>query len=199
MKKLLISSICAAALFFPPLTSHAEAASAFGFTFGQKIEAPQCGGTEQYPSRPNEGYCLVFSKITGYLGNPAHTGFVSASFNFSDLPFWTRGKLSLYLIDGKIEGIVASTGGSTTNISVTNALLEKYGQPTDKLETTIQNGFGADFDGTILIWNLPDVKVKYFPILENIKSGRLDIFSSTGYETYKRSIKAAEKPSARGL
>lgn len=199
MQKTPIKSILAVALILTPIFSRAEKSGAFGFTFGEKIEAPKCSGSDQFPVHPQDGYCLVFNQITGYQGSPAYTGVVSARFKYSDLPFWTGGKLSLYLIEGRIEGIIASTGGLTTSMSASDDLIKKYGQPTEKLVATAQNGFGASFDNTILIWDLPDVKVKYFPIFGNVKEGRIDIFSPTGYESRQKSIKAAERPLTRGL
>jgi len=179
------SQICfgvAILLFSHPRFALSETASAFGFTFGEKIEASQCSGSAQFPSHPKDGYCLVYGKTGGYQGNLEYTGLVSARFKYGDLPFWTGAKLSLYLIGGKIEGIISSTGGLTTNLSVTDELITKYGQPTEKLTATAQNGFGGSFDGSILIWDLNNIKVKYFPIYGSTKEGRIDIFSIIRFE-----------------
>jgi hypothetical protein len=177
----------------PSLGHGAE--TVFGLTLGEPVQLSPCGGHEQFPAHPKEGFCITpasLRKLTNEEGGA--TGIASALFKYNDLPFWTLSRLDLVVSGEKLVGIISRTGGRTTHLSVTTDLNKRFGQPTRTVQNAAQTQLGASFDNTISMWQVGDLLVTYIPLLGDIKTGQVDLFLPAGLELYRR-INAEKTPS----
>ena len=179
------------------MSSHAESKSVFGFELGEDFNAVYCKG---YTSHPKEGYCIVQNKDKELKNEKdATSGQFTILFKYNDLPFWTGSKITAQLVEGKLEGIIASTGGRTTHISVSQDLLKKYGEPQSIINSEVQNQMGNKFDNNIMLWDLGNISITYIPILGDLKSGKIEFFTKKGRVAHERDIEETIKPPTRGL
>ena len=71
----------------------------------------------------------------------------------------TPGTYLFYAVEGKVEGITVTfhENGFPT---VRDALIIKYGEPTEKKTETMHNRAGASFDSQVLTWSRPDGEIR---------------------------------------
>lgn len=159
----------------------------FGFNLGAPVDAPTCAG-DVVPAHPKEGYCFVRPKTSSGAPDAVRGPLVQALFKYNDLPFWTGSRLELLVVNGILEGVIASTGGRTTHMSVTSDLHKRFGQPTSVVPMQAQNGLGASFDGSISMWTLGGLVVTYTPIFGDLRRGKVDVFTPTGLKAWKQAL-----------
>lgn len=97
-------------------------------------------------------------------------------------------------LDGKIEGInvTFSKSGFTT---VRDALIIKYGEPTEKKAEEWKNRAGASFQSQALTWARPDGEIRISELGGRIDESRLTIYSNK-YKT--RAAEDAKKRAQDG-
>jgi hypothetical protein len=187
MRKLALS---AALVLAAPAFAQAPT-NLFGFELGSVLNAPPCPNIYAHPK---DGYCLVQNPMKRLRqGEGGMSGLATLHFKYNELPFWTASKLEVYLIDGKIEGLMSTTGGRTTNLSVTDDLHAKFGEPTSKIPGQAQNAMGARYDSTISRWDFPNLTVSYLPVFGDVKTGRVLVFTKAGNEAYTRELDSGMK------
>lgn len=177
-----------ATVFISGAVNQSMAAEAiFGFTLGAPVDAPICAG-DIVPAHPKEGYCFVRPKTASGAQDAGRPSLVQALFKYNDLPFWTGSRLELLVVNGMLEGVIASTGGRTTHMSVTSDLHKRFGQPTSVAPLQAQNSLGASFDGAISMWTVGDLVVTYTPIFGDLRRGKVDAFTPTGLKAWKQAL-----------
>jgi hypothetical protein len=77
-------------------------------------------------------------------------------------------------IDGRVS-FISATFSTADSETVMNALLAKFGKPTESAVTTLQNASGAKFDRTTLRWEGKDVWIIYRSIGSRSDEGLLTV------------------------
>lgn len=88
----------------------------------------------------------------------------------------TPGTYSFNAVDGKVESI-SVTFNKTGFSTVRDALIIKYGEPSEKKINALQNRAGASFESQTLTWSRPDGEIHISEIGSKVDESRLMIYS----------------------
>lgn len=99
-----------------------------------------------------------------------------------EYPFEQQPQLATYvsaeILDGKVQGVIFSTDGVSTQDLVLSSLEEKFGKPESLTTREKQNGFGAKFDVVNASWKLQnDVSVTFEGAASRLDAGVVSILS----------------------
>lgn len=94
-------------------------------------------------------------------------------------PVWAR-SVSVKLLNGNVEMVSFFTLGIQGQDLVYIDLVKKYGKPTKKNVSQIQNLNGAKFESITAMWDKGDVFVEFDGTTDELTSGEVRIYSAVG-------------------
>lgn len=201
MKMITMGSALAALL--APAVAHG--ADFMGVELGTTFDMPECQFTgEGYgaryvfsfdqPVRP----CWQHSILKGKPGGPLNKeGSFKIDFVTSDgkSPLGVSNDSTLVVVDGRVEGVQASTSGYEHQDSLLRALQAKFGKPTSLSQESMENRMGASFTSHEAVWKTPTLEVKFSGMVSRIDFGYISVFTpkATAFieAEYERKQKAA--------
>lgn len=93
--------------------------------------------------------------------------------------------INALVLDGRLHGVMAKTGGQHTDEQVSRDLKEKYGKPTGVGKITVSNDVGGRWELEELTWELKDLLVVYTPFDGRRDVGSVGVFSPEGFRAVK--------------
>lgn len=133
----------------------------FGIVVGSPINIPKCA----------EDNGVGTNKECWYRNSYTADGDVEiATPRSAPLPSWVR-RISVQIIDGNVEGIQIYTMGSDVQQDVLQALLAKYGKPTELDHKDMQTLGGATFKSVSAYWQSGSIAVLFSGVDNNIDNG----------------------------
>jgi hypothetical protein len=99
-------------------------------------------------------------------------------------------KFSGFLVNGKVEIILADTIGDWETVS--HSLIDKFGQ-----QTAVEDGktvvAGAPTDTILISWQKPDFVVIFSTVGETPNTGKLQVITSEGQASVRRQVEELDK------
>lgn len=101
------------------------------------------------------------------------------------------------IVNGRAEGVSASTNGVTGQESILAALMRKYGTPAKLQDEEVQNRMGATFTSYTAAWGDPALQVSFYGVAGRIDSGLISVRTAIGqaHEEAKERAREAAAPS----
>ena len=164
----MMKGILAALVIFAACTSAAFAEggkplpmAVFGVTVGAPISIQKCAtdsgvGTDKECWYRNPYTAKDSVDVATPLGAP--------------LPMWVR-RISVQIIDGKVEGVHIYTMGADAQQVALRALVAKYGEPNSLSHNDVQTVGGAVLQSIKAYWQTGNVAILFTGIDDNINNG----------------------------
>ncbi len=159
-----------------------------GLTIGASFNLPECSwngtgalATYDYWFNQSVKPCWEHNILESHPGDPLDT---TGTFKVNFLPakqYSPSGvdpdSVSVIVVNGKISGMTALTGGYKVQDDLLQLLSEKYGKPTKETTSQVHNAMGAKFSDVNAKWIKPDVIIEFAGIVSQIDSGVITILN----------------------
>jgi len=124
---------------------------------------------------------------------------VQVHFPVNDLPrALAPAKFITPLVIGeKLALLTIPTDGIDSQAQIYADLTAKYGKPSSRWASTLQNGFGAKYVAVLARWELPGLRVEFVGAANRIDTGVIRIGTPAGHREAARQEKAAARSGPR--
>ncbi len=91
----------------------------------------------------------------------------------------------LRLVDGQVEGVTVGTDGFVHQQALMDALVRKFGAPSETATEGVSTGVGAQLRRISALWLKPNLRVQFWGIGERIDEGSISVYTTRGYEEFR--------------
>jgi hypothetical protein len=174
--------IAATLIALTGLTAHADSPTVFGMELQKPFVVPECPYKHltktllEYWPPPTQGVCYQMTEDKD-AGKPRPINDqVKLRWPDNGSPRLVIAySATATIIDGNLEGIAFNTLGIQSQERDLTALKEKYGEPTQIANDTVQNGYAAKFSPIRASWTLGDIVVALDGAQSQVNSGLIRI------------------------
>ena len=175
-----------------------------GLNLGEQFSLPQCPKDPKSPM-----YDINIVKITlscwgipgEYIDRPDRiekNNWLNIFMPIHDWPSYViPSSLQVFLINKNVEGVTFDFSMLKFD-EASNALINKYGKPTTRIERTVSNAFGAKFDSVSMVWKFSNGHVTLSTRANEIDKGSV-IISTSEKESFEKSQKEATEKQGKPL
>lgn len=155
-------------------SAYAADLTVFGFELGKPLNLPECqfkmvSTAKLYDQTPAKTCTEDPTKIDTYA-QPVRRIIFSRAEAPDIVKNWQMIALEA---GGNLIGLEFFTIGAATQNLVYQTLIQQYGQPTRKNQSTVGNGFGASAQAVSASWATQKINVTFDGILDRLDSGRV--------------------------
>ncbi len=160
-----------------------------GISLGQPLAIAECqksyspGNSVSYDSLNRKGVCYE-ERTYPLAASCSNLNDVTATIKYppsspNQNPAWAW-NVYAHFVNGRVERVSISTPGVSGQDLAYADLVSKYGEPTEKSVSQVQNMNGAKFESITALWDAGDVFIEFDGTSSKLTSGEVRIYSAVG-------------------